>query len=814
MSPAPPASDLVEALNQRFAAIAGWSFDHRWIVLGLSIAATLGALVLAGNVQLDNTYEAYFNESDTTYRLYEQYRDDFGSDEVSYVLYDAPDHEHGPWNLEVMRKIRHLTSTLEDEVPFIYEVQSLVNAELIEGVPGGIDIAELDDDFPESQARLLELRERYLVKPSLVGGLVSADGEHGALNLKMDRSSTDAIETLRVDPEGGDGNDNVYPYATEQAIEAILARPEYAGIRFYHSGDVPLNAVYGYVIADESALLNGITAAVIGAILLLSFRSIVGVLAPLIVVQLAVLFTVAMMAVIGWKLDISFSSAPTLLTAIGVAHSVHILSEFRTRFLALGDRREALVETIYLVGTPCLLTSLTTAAAFAAMSFVPIKTISHMGIYSAFGVIAAFVLSLTLLMSLLSFGRRHQAPRAVEAVASEGPLGAVLATITRFNVRHRTGILAAFALFFVTIGAGIPRLIVDSNWLDDFSDRMPLKGVVDHVDKVMGGSTNLIYLFDSGEPDGIKDPAVLREMERVQELALATDPGLVRKTFSIVDTLKELNQAFHEGDPAYQVIPESRELVAQYLLLYETSGGEDAEELVSSDYQRASLELRLANNPIGRTKSLTDVIAADLEARPLEASTLEITGIGSLWLKLLNHIVDSQIQGFLLAFGAITLMMIAIFRSISTGLIGMIPNLTPVIAALGGMGWFGVYLDYAKVSIAAVAMGIAVDDTIHMVTRFRHEFGRTRNYAEALRHTLMDVGRALTITSVALVCGFLVLTLSLFDSNALQGIILAMTIVVALIADFFLMPALVLTFHPFGPEGERSEAPSLLKEAA
>jgi predicted RND superfamily exporter protein len=277
---------------------------------------------------------------------------------------------------------------------------------------------------------------------------------------------------------------------------------------------------------------------------------------------------------------------------------------------------------------------------------------------------------------------------------------------------------------------------------------------------------------------------------------------LVRKSYSIVDILKDLNQTFHADDPDYFRLPETRELVAQYLLLYETAGGSESDEYVSSDYQRASLELRLKLAPTSRTAELVRDLRAELDARPLQASTMSLTGIGALWVKLLDYIVSSQIRGFLIAFSIIGVLMCLLFGSVKTGFISMLPNLAPVVLTLGIMGWTGIELDYGKVSIAAVAMGIAVDDTIHLVSRFRHEFRRRGRYEEALFAAMQDVGRALLITSIALVLGFLMLVFSTLASQATYGILLATTIVTALIADFLLMPALVLTFRPFGPEEE------------
>lgn len=813
----PEASDFISRLDAAFAAIGGWSYDHRFFVVLVATGLLGGSLMLAGRARVDNSYESYFDPEDPIYLAYEQYRDDFGSDEVSYILYEAPEYEHGPWNLEVMEKVVELTSVLEDEVPFVYEVDSLANAELMVGVEDGIEIRELGDGLPETQEELLALRDRYLAKPIFVGGLLSRDARHAAIILQMDRSSTDPLDEIRLDPEGGNDLANLYPQPTDAAISEILARPEWQGIRFYHSGDVPMNAAYNRIIGEESSVLQGITMAVIAALLAFFFRSFVGVIGPIAVVQLTVLMVVAFVAAVGWKLDMSFGSAPTLLTAIGVAHSVHILSEFRARFAKLRDRRQALVDTLSLVGTPCLLTSVTTAVGFLAMFFVPIKSISHMAIFNAFGVLAAFVLSFTLLLAFLSFGRpvpRRSGGRAPDVASGAGAwtrrsLGAVAA----FVVRRRVAILVFFGGVFLLSAAGAARIVVDSNWLDDFSDEMVLKQTALRVDEVMGGLTNLILLFDAGAPESVQEPAVLRDVERVQAWADARG-DFVRKSYSIVDILKDLNQTFHADDPAYFVLPETRELISQYLVLYESAGGSESDEYVSSDYRRASLELRLKLEPTSKTAEIVRDLETELTARPLEASTMSLTGIGALWVKLLDYIVSSQIRGFLIAFSVIALLMCLLFGSLETGLLSMLPNLSPVVLILGVMGWAGVELDYTKVSIAAVAMGIAVDDTIHLVSRFRHEFRRLGRYEDAFFEAIQDVGRALGITSVALVAGFLVLLFSSLDSQATYGILLATTIATALVADFLLMPALVLTFHPFGPEGASQADVSSARAAA
>ncbi len=508
------------------------------------------------------------------------------------------------------------------------------------------------------------------------------------------------------------------------------------------------------------------------------------------------------MGALGWNLDLMFGMLPTLLIAVGVADSVHVISEFRAYHASLGDRRAAVRRTMYLVGTPCLLTSLTTAAGFSAMSIAPIKSVAHFAVYGAVGVLAAFLLTVTLLIAFLSFGRRtlRREVSGRERFQAKGGrrFNQALGAISRFDIRHRRSIIAFFALLFVASGFGIARLRVDSNFLNDLSEEVPVRNTTKFVDEVMGGTNSFVYLFDTGVEDGIKEPAVLREIERLQQQA-DEQTHLVKKTYSIVDVLKDVNQSFHGGDPAHHVLPDSRELAAQYLLLYEMSGGEEVEEYVSSDYSRASLELRCKWTDSSLLEKMEKDLGSYLEAEPLSASTVSYTGIGALWLSLMDYITQSQIRGFLLAFVAIAAMLCLLFRSLEIGLLSMLPNLAPVILGLGIMGWLDLPLDYQRLLMAPVAIGISVDFTIHLVTRYRHEFFERGDYESALRASMEDVGRALFITALVLVAGFLVFTFSIMDSQVSFGLLLATVLAVALAANFFLMPALILTIEPFGP---------------
>jgi predicted RND superfamily exporter protein len=438
-----------------------------------------------------------------------------------------------------MAALIELTEALE-EVPFVYEVTSLANAEYTVGSEDGLEITRIRDEWPLTQEELLARRDGYLKKPLLVGGIVNQDASFAAILLEMDRTSTDPPEEIIWDPEKpADDLENLYPQVSDAKIMEILARPQFADFRFFPSGDVALNAFFNRVLVVEPMFLMFISLVLISLLQLVAFRSFVGVAAPLVVLILTALTTVAFMVLVGYKMGISFSATPTLLMVIGVAYCVHVLSEFRVQMTATGDRREALVRTMSLVGLPSLLTAVTTAVGFASMAFVPIRTMAEGAIYQAFGVMAAYFFSVTVLLSALSFGARR--PKWANAGDGSTPTIERSAFATRaldriatLNLEHRNALLLGFVVFTLACIVGSTRVVVDSNWLADFWDDSPVRVNVVKVDDEMGGMSNIIYLFDGGREDAMKEPAVLREIERLQELALE-DAWLVRKTYSLVD---------------------------------------------------------------------------------------------------------------------------------------------------------------------------------------------------------------------------------------------------------------------------------------
>lgn len=787
---------LQVVLDRMFVPLAAWSVQHSGWLLAASVVLLLAALFGASRVHQDNSMDAYFDASDPAFIHYKSYLREFNSDEVAYLVYDAPDAEDGVFDLAVMRQIERLTRAIELEVPFVRKVTSLANVELIEANGDDIVIRALKDNKDYDRAALLRLRQTTLAKPLYVGTLVSRDARYGAIVVEMTCASTDPIDKLRVDPNGGDDLPNLYPQAPNTKLRAILARPEYAGLKFLVTGDVPMNAVYNEILFSDSGIITLATLGLAALLCLLLFEArLLGLLAPLGVVVLSIVVTLAFMAVMGYQVTLLYLMLPTLLCAVGTAQAVHMLLNWQHEYAVTGSSQQAARIVLEKIATPALLCALTTAAGLVGMGASQLKAVRELGIYSAVGVLLSFVITLLLLTSLAARAKAHPSPSHA----------AIPAWLTRFitvcletSLRHPRRVLAAFVGATMLAGVGVSKLRVDFNFLHEFKPHIEVRMDTERIERIMGGMLSVVYVFDTGQPDAIQEPAVIRAIESLQEFA-ETQP-LVADTTSIVDYIKELNQAFHGGDPAYRLVPNERDALAQLMLVYELSGGKEMNDIRNIDRSKTVLELRVRIAGAAAVRELVSQLDRHIAAHPIPGIKVELSGIGLLWIKIADYISNSQISGASGSFLMILVFITVAFGSLRQGLWAMVPNVLPFIFALGFMGAMGWPLDYFRMMLASVTMGISVDDTIHLLARARVVFSESGNYRQTLRETMAEVGGPVSVTSIALVVAFSSYLLSSMAILSSFGMLLCGTVIVGLVTELLLTPALIVQFKPFGPE--------------
>ncbi len=746
--------------------------QYRKIILVLLLIVT-PLLALYSLPPLDNSFDIWLEPTDPTFQAYLAYRELFESEEFLILAFRSED----IFTTDSLSLIHRLGQGLLG-IEGIERVMSLTNMEDIRTSPssGTVEINPLvGEEIPSDPLVLAEIRDRALGNPLCVGNLISEDGKTAAVYGVVNDRDVTLRRKIQVD------------------VHALVNDEESrTGKKIYISGNPYLDAEFERMSQEDNVKFTVITMLMVMTVLYILYRSAAGVLMPLLVVSVATTWAMGIYGLMGNKMNLLTIMMPAVILAISVADAVHLMCQYNDEHLeGVASNREALRRTLNKVGYPCLFTSLTTAIGFGSFVISKIGPVRLQGIYTALGIMLAFTMTVTMLPAILSFLR----PPRLEH--REGPRGDLvshgLQMALRVVNRHPRVVFWVGVLVLLVSLAGMSMLKRESNAIEFFKKSSEVRTSLDFIEKNLTGIFSVEILL-KGPPDSMKDPEVLHQVEKLREIIGARP--VVTKTFHLNDLIKEMNRAMHEGDNRFYAVPSSSGEVAQYLLLYEISGGEELDTLVNIDYSQARISARSEVMTAEKGKeliSILDEVLEELFDGPVEAST---TGIIPIWVQTDVYLLQSMIQSFCIAAFGIFLMMCILLRSVPMGLLSMIPNLLPIIVTMGAMGWTGIRLDTATIMITSVAIGIAVDDTIHFLARFQMELKACGDYDEAIRRTMMSVGRAIVFTSIILFWGFISLTLGHFKPTIYFGFLTGMTMMVALVGDVFLLPVLLKIFRP------------------
>jgi predicted RND superfamily exporter protein len=482
--------------------------------------------------------------------------------------------------------------------------------------------------------------------------------------------------------------------------------------------------------------------------------------------------------------------------AVSIGYSIHIFIFFKRKFLTTGQRKESIIYAVGHTGWPIFFTAATTIAALFSFLFVSIKTVRWMGLSAGVCVIAAYIIVMLFTPAILSFGKNRK-PHPEYAAKGGGRVEHLLVKFSGWVFKHPVKIVTVFTIIVVVLIFGITKLEVDMS-MKKMGLKVPFRASLWHINHTkVGAMWSYDVTLKFNETDKAKDPAVLKKLDMLAA-EISKFPA-VKRASSLTDIVKDLNRVMHSDSAEYYAIPDNKELVSQLLLLYEMSGGTEAENWVDYDYT----VLRVSAD-------VDDFEAKEFEKQwtYLEKRTSElfpnakcgVVGTAVQFSTMATYITKGQIRSLLIALIVITILMTIVFSSIKTGLIGMIPNIAPAIFAGGLMGYMDTPLDMMTMIIGPMILGLAVDDTIHFINHCKLEFFRRGNYKEAIRETFRTVGTALTITSLIIVLGFVAYLTSLDKFYSNLGGYTIVAILAALLADFFVAPVLILWTKPFGKE--------------
>ena len=543
------------------------------------------------------------------------------------------------------------------------------------------------------------------------------------------------------------------------------------------------NAFFEASIQDMSTLIPAMYLIIILVTFLL-LRSIGATIATVFVIIFSMTIAMGAAGWLGIKLTPPSSSATTIITTLAVADSVHFLVTLFAGMRRGMSRHDAIRYSLRLNVGPIFLTSITTAIGFLSMNFSDAPPFHDLGNITAIGVMAAFVLSVTLLPALI-------AVIPVKASKSQNKMNVWMEKVADFVVAKRKGIFAVSILVAGGLLASIPLNEFDDNFVGYFDRSVQFRTDTDYINDNLTGVYQIQYSLPSGEDYGVSDPEFLTKVNAFVEW-FRDQPGVLHvNTFT--DTFKRINKNMHEDDPAFYKLPDDRELSAQYLLLYELSLPEGLDLNNQMDIGKSSTQI------IVTLEDSTSKTIAALGERGTqwlaENHALESYGVGPvvMFAYISETNMKSMLFGTFIAIIIISALITLSLKNVRIGVLSLIPNLLPLGAAFGLWGILVGEVNVAISMVSGMALGIVVDDSVHFLSKYlraRREEGYDRE--QAVRYAFSTVGIALVVTSIILVAGFIVLGQSSFGMNSNMAALTAIAVVIALVADFLLLPVLLM----------------------
>ncbi|HHO76764.1 MAG TPA: hypothetical protein ENN05_10105 [Deltaproteobacteria bacterium] len=726
-------------------------------VLILMITAVFG---LSMNMDLDNTISAWFAEDDPVYVNYHNFRDTFEGGRYLIVAIESED----LFSAEVLSYIRDKTRELKD-IDLAKRVHSLANSNRVKGTEEEILITPLLDDLDNTG--LDEIRDYALNDEIFRDYLVSADGRLCSVVIVFDDLKPKQI------------------VAVIDETEEILERGKPQGVHTFLSGGIMINHEFNRVTEQNETILP-----LLGVILVLTmtyilFRSIPKNIIVISVIAMSLCWTLGFYSLLGFTYNAVSGLIIPLILILSIANTVHII-EYFDEVSKDNNARLSYIATIQYITIPCFITSMTTAFGLFSLSASPITAVQHFGITSAAGIMFAFIISITIVPLLLTL-------LPSQKKVHHRYWGHGLAGVFHINEKHYRTILVITAACILFFGYGVTRVVIETNELEWFpkDGEMYINSMI--LDHELAG-VGALELIVEGEEDVLKDPDILGRIDRLSR-EIRKLPG-VKKVISLADYVKAVNRALNANEPGAYEVPESRDLIAQEILLFSfsQSGTEELERVVNMDYSKGRIAIKIKYSSSHITRALISKV--EETARQTFSGTdvdISLTGGSYLFSMLDKYIVESQIKTFSLAFGLVIGILFIVFRSVRYGLLCILPNLLPITMIIGIMGWIGINLNVGTVMIASVALGICADDTIHLISRFRKEFAdKSHTIHSALRKSTIFVGRALIFTSLISVGGFSIVWISDFQPSKDFGLLLSLTLLIALICDLFFLPACMI----------------------
>ncbi|MDH5376842.1 MAG: efflux RND transporter permease subunit [Gammaproteobacteria bacterium] len=781
-------------LRQIEIALEHWAslvIEHPKKVLVFTLLFVIAMATGVSRIYTDVSNESLFKLGNPALQSYNSFRDQFGKDDAVIALVRSPE----IFTPKFMERLHSFQQALKDQVPHLDRVLSMANVSFVSKSNGDLLIDELRKQWPSEAGDFDAFRENILSNPLYRDRLISADGQATLLIIQ----SLGTVPELddkneRSNPEfemfSADLEQKMRPLSNEElgefvdAIRAVSEKHDGPNFEILLGGGDIINVEHIEAIRTDMGRIIPLVFLFVFITLLVTLRSLSSILLTISVVSLTLASTYGVMGWLSIPITPVVIAIPPLVLTMGVGYVVHLLGIYFREYSKANQLEESIRKAIHRTALAILFTSITTAAGFLSFSIAEIKAISEFGLVCAISALLALFFTLTIAPAVLKIFKLKANARQLELG------GRFVDSVTTLSFNNPWKVSLGVILIVAFLTPGVMQLRFSHDLMAFFKEDQPARVNTMSIDKQFNGTIPLEVVVNTGKEKGLLDPDLLRKVEQFQVYAekLKVENIEMGRAISIVDTLKLV----HKNLDGNKSLPDTQTLVAQEMLLIENSGSEEISRQIDSQYSKLRITIGMA------WADAIDYIPAreKLQQAANEifqgSAQVNLTGAIDLISRGLAGVITSMSTSYLLAGTVITLMLIVISRSLSLGLIGMIPNFLPIYITLGLMGYVDYPINMFTVTLGGIALGIAVDDTVHFIHNYRyHRDERGMNVKDSLHHTAKSVGPALLFTTVAITTGFAMLMLSELDSMFYFGLFLSITIFNALLADLLIVPAVL-----------------------
>ena len=761
-------------LNVENFAIGFADFIVRWRFIVIAVAAMMVFAAGSGMPKLEfaNNYRVFFSDENPDLMAFEEFQQIYTkNDNVMFVV--QPKNKN-IFSGDLMGAIEFITQE-SWQIPFATRVDSITNFQYSWANGDDLTVDDLIRDGPSlSQSELANKEKIAVSEPLLYGNLLARDVEATGVNVTLQYPEKELTEV----PEA---------VAKARGI-AAAAQEKYPDLHIGLTGISMMNNAFMEAGMKDMQSLTPLMYLFLITVMIFTLRSLTATIATLFVIVFSAVTAMGMGGYMGVQLTPISMMAPTIVLTLAIADSVHILISMIAGMREGKDKITALKESIRINFMAVTITSLTTIIGFLTLNLLDTPPFHHLGNMTAFGVGAAWFFSLTLLPALISI-----LPVKVKSGQKKTGMSKFLVRYAEFVIAKQKAILVTSIVAAIALIAMIPRIEINDQWVEYFDSSIQFRVDAEFGMNELTGVYLIEYSVESGETGGISNPEYLKNLDKFTDW-LRAQPE-VEHINSYTDIIKRLNKNMHGDSEEWYRLPEERDLAAQYLLLYEMSlpFGLDLNDRINIDKSATRISATLGNYTTKDMREFIERTSTWLKHNVPSDMHATATGPTALFSYISFRNIKGMLQGNVIAIVSIAFIIMMAMRSVGIGALSLIPNAVPILMTFGVWGLISGNIGMASATVSAVALGIVVDDSVHFLSKYlraRREKGMDQ--AEAIKYAFETVGLALVITTVILTCGFLVMAMSTFQINEQLGLMTAVTMVIALIMDFTLLPALLL----------------------